>query len=99
MSQNVFTDLGFESADEMLVKAGLAMRISDRITRLGLTQKQAAQRLHVDQPSVSRLINGNLDDFSTDRLMKFLMRLGNDVEIRVKTRPRSEAVGRMSIYT
>ena len=96
MTNNVFAEIGLEDADELLVKAGLAMRISKCIATLGLTQKQAARRMKLDQPSVSRLVNGNLDEFSTERLMKFLLRLGADVEIRVKKRPRKEA-GRLTV--
>jgi predicted XRE-type DNA-binding protein len=94
--QNVFADLGFEDADELLAKSKLVMRISDRISKLGLTQKQAAQRLHVDQPTVSKLVRGRLGEFSTDRLIKFLNRLGNNVEIRVSKRPAKET-GRTTV--
>lgn len=96
MTENVFAEIGLEDADELLVKAGLAIRISKCIATLGLNQKQAALRMNIDQPSVSRLVNGALDDFSTERLMKFLLRLGADVEIRVKKRPRKEA-GRLTV--
>ncbi len=37
-----------------------------------------------------------VDDFSTDRLKKFLLRLGTDVGIRVKKRRRKKT-GRMTV--
>ncbi len=95
--QNIFADLGFENADEMLAKSKLALRISQRLKALKLTQGAAAKRLHVDQPTVSKLVRSHLEEFSTDRLIRFLNRLGNDVEIRVKKRPRAQAPGRITV--
>ncbi len=40
---------------------------------------------------VSALLNYKLEGFSVERLMNFLVRLGHDVEIVVKNRPRSRA--------
>jgi predicted XRE-type DNA-binding protein len=40
----------------------------------------------LDQPKVSALMNGRLGGFSSDRLMRFLTALGQDVEIVVKAR-------------
>lgn len=82
-SDNVFSDLGFENAGEMLTKAKLAVAIKDVIKARKLTQVQAAELMGIDQPRVSKLIRGRLGDFSTDRLMQYLLRLGSDVEIVV----------------
>jgi len=46
----------------------------------------AAEILDVDQPKVSALIRGRLAGFSLDRLVRFLVLLGSDVEIVVKQR-------------
>ncbi|MEJ2112068.1 MAG: XRE family transcriptional regulator, partial [Acidobacteriota bacterium] len=54
-----------------------------------LTQVQAAKLLDVDQPKISALTRGRLTGFSIDRLLRFLMLLGHDIEIKVKARPRS----------
>ncbi len=43
----------------------------------------------IDQPKVSALLNGRLASFSTDRLLRLLTALGQDVEIVVKDRPSS----------
>jgi hypothetical protein len=42
---NVYADLGFADADEMLIKAQLVSKIAEIIKRKGLTQTQAAQLL------------------------------------------------------
>lgn len=90
-SGNVFRDLGFANADEMLAKANLARQAGKLIKRRGLTQAQVAALLKIDQPKVSALLNGRLTAFSTERLMRFLKALDQDVKIVVKPRPRSRA--------
>ena len=82
-SGNVFADLGFTDAEDLLAKANLALHIRHVIEARGLTQVQAAHLLGIDQPKVSSIINGRLDGFSTDRLMRFLNDLGCDVQISV----------------
>ncbi len=92
-SGNVFADLGLVKAEEMLAKAELAQKITAIIERRRLTQAQAAKVLGVDQPKISALKRGRLSGFSLERLMRFLILLGRDVEIVVKDRfrPRRQA--------
>jgi len=85
-SGNVFADLGFPNAEEALAKAELAQRITAIIARRRLTQAQAAGVLGVDQPKISALKRGRLSGFSLERLVRFLILLGRDVEIVVKER-------------
>lgn len=90
-SGNVFADLGLENSDELLVKAELAYKISCIISQQKMTQAEAAELLGIDQPKVSALINGKLSGFSILRLFRFLNALGRDVEILVKTKPKSRS--------
>jgi predicted XRE-type DNA-binding protein len=83
-SGNVFADLGLPDADEALAKADLARQIARIIERRDWTQAQAAQVLGLDQPRVSNLVRGRLEGFSTDRLLRFLNLLGQDIEIAVR---------------
>jgi hypothetical protein len=46
---------------------------------------------------VSALINGRLSGFSSDRLLRCLTALGQDVDIVVKTPPRTDARGRLRV--
>jgi predicted XRE-type DNA-binding protein len=94
-SGNVFADIGLSNPEERLAKAGLAMRIAAAIRARRLTQANAARILKIDQPKISRLLRGQLSGFSTGRLMHFLTLLGRDVEIVVKTAPRSRRQGRV----
>ncbi|MBW4490011.1 MAG: helix-turn-helix domain-containing protein [Trichocoleus desertorum ATA4-8-CV12] len=98
-SGNVFADLGLENSDELLVKAELARKISSIITKQEMTQAEAAELLKIDQPKVSALMNGKLSGFSTVRLFRFLNALGQDVEVVVKTKPKSHLQARTRVVT
>lgn len=88
---NVFADLGLPNPEEALAKAELAHKITVLIRERGLTQIQAAKLLGVDQPKVSALIRGRLAGFSLERLMRFLMLLGQDIKITVQASPSSRS--------
>ena len=96
-SGNVFADLGLPDAEERLAKAELALRITEAVRGRRLTQAKAAALFGIDQPKVSRLLRGQLAGFSTERLIHFLTLLGRDVEIVVRTAPRSRRQGRVRV--
>ncbi len=83
-SGNVFADLQIPEADKYLAKVKLAFQINTILQQKGLKQKAAAKVLKIDQPKVSALNCGRLDDFSIERLIGFLNKLDRDVEIIVK---------------
>lgn len=94
---NVYADLGYGNADEMVIKAQLVTKIAEIIKRKGLTQTKAAALLGMPQPKLSNLLRGQFRGFSERRLMDCLTRLGRDVQIVVKAAPRSRENGRLSI--
>jgi predicted XRE-type DNA-binding protein len=96
-SGNVFADLGLPKPDDLLAKAELTAKIVREIQRRRVTQSAAAAILGIDQPKVSALKQGNLSGFSIERLMRFLVLLGRDVEIVVKETPRSRLKGRLRV--
>lgn len=96
-SGNVFADLNLPHAEDLLAKAELAVKIIAEIERRRLTQSRAAAILGIDQPKVSALKQGRLSGFSIERLVRFLLRLGCDVEITVKGRARSRATARLRV--
>lgn len=95
-SGNVFRDLGLPDADELNIKANLAIKISQIIARRRLSQVKAAAVLGIDQPKVSAIVRGHLEKFSIERLCEFLTRLGCDVNIHVREKSKSSR-GRMRI--
>ncbi len=96
-SGNVFADMGLAEAEEELTKAQLASHIRQVIKRQRLTQVAAAAVMGIDQPKVSALLNGRLSNFSSERLMRLLTALGQDVDITVKAKPRDRAHGRIRV--
>jgi len=94
---NVYADLGVKNPDAMLVKAELVMAISRIVQERGLTQAVAAELLGLTQPKLSNILRGQFHGVSERRLIDCLTRLGHDVEIVVKQKPRSRASGKLSV--
>ena len=94
---NVFADIGVKNPGQALAKAELACQIAGIIKSRGLTQRQAAEILDIDQAKVSALSRGQLRGFSADRLFRFLNALGHDVEIRVKAKPAARKQARVHV--
>jgi predicted XRE-type DNA-binding protein len=95
-SGNVFRDLGLPHSEQELVKVSLAAAITGVIQRKKLTQVQAGKRMGLDQPKVSALVRGHLEQFSVDRLFVMLVMLGLDVDIKVATEPKDRR-GRITV--
>jgi predicted XRE-type DNA-binding protein len=92
-SDNIFADLGFAEPETELVKADLVLAIADRIERLELNQRGAAERLGTTQPKVSMLLRGHTKDFSIGKLMELLNRLSCDVQIAITPATEERARG------
>ncbi len=74
-SGNVYRDLGYPDADEMLAKAQLVAKISEIIRSQELTQVEAARILGVTQPKLSGLLRGQLRGISKPTLIECLTNL------------------------
>lgn len=99
-SANVFADRSFADAAELDVKVRLTAEIVRLINARGLSQVAAAAALKINQPKVSALKHYKLDGFSVERLMTFLLALGQDVEIRIRCARRpSKGAGRIVVAT
>lgn len=57
--------------------------LNQAIERSNYSQAELAQLLEISQPEVSALRRGDLSRFSIDRLLAFLERFGENVEIRI----------------
>ncbi|MDA0224793.1 MAG: helix-turn-helix transcriptional regulator [Proteobacteria bacterium] len=75
-SGNVYRDLGYPDADEMLVKAQLVANISEIIRSQELTQVDAARILGVTKPKLSSLLRGQFRRMSERKLIEFLANFG-----------------------
>jgi len=84
VSQNVFKDIGVREPEEHLVKAQLVFKIDTILKKRRLKQVEAAELFGVRQPDVSKMLRGEFRQFSVERLLRFLVALDQDVEIRVR---------------
>jgi len=96
-SGNVFADLGFADAGERRTKVRLAAAINELLRKRRLSQAEAARQLGINQPKVSALSNFKLEGFSVERLMHFLTALDQDVQIVIRSKPRSRRAAQIVV--
>ncbi|MEK8122577.1 helix-turn-helix transcriptional regulator [Methylocystis sp. IM4] len=72
------------AAEDHLLKAQLVGRIDALLKERGLKQIEAARLFGVRQPDVSKMLHGDFRQFSVERLLRFLVALGRDVEINIR---------------
>lgn len=89
-SGNIFEDMGLANAEERLAKAKIAAIINRIIEEKGLTQKEAAKILGINQPKVSALKNGRLKGFSIERLFSYLEALDQHIEITITDKSKNK---------
>ena len=92
-SGNVFADLGFPDPETHQSKATLVYRIAELVKSHGLTQSEAAKRMGMKQPDVSKMLKGQFRPVSLEKLIRCLVLLGDDVEISVRPSRKVKAGG------
>ena len=60
--ESAFHALGLPDADDLVLRAALMRKIAEVIAARGLTQVRAVEMLHMDQPRVSALLTGKIED-------------------------------------
>ena len=96
-SGNVFADIGFTNDQEMLVKANLALKISEIIAQRRMTQIEAAAILGMPQPKLSKLLRGQFHGVSETKMLECLNKLGRDIQIVIRKANRDKRIGRTSV--
>jgi len=88
-AETLWEDLGFtpEESAVLELKYKLLREITKEIGRRKITPKQVAQVLDIQQPLVSKLLNGKVSGISNDRLTKYLRRLGRQIHVTTKKAP------------
>lgn len=74
-STNVYADLSYSDPESMQHKSSLASYIASRIKANGLSIKDAAARLSIDQESLSKIIRGQFRECNEARLMAMVSHL------------------------
>jgi predicted XRE-type DNA-binding protein len=82
-SDNVFADLKVKNADEHDLKSTLGIMIIKLMREKNIKQTSAATLFGITQPEVSRLKGGNLSHYSVERLLGFLTKLNQRIEIKI----------------
>ena len=89
MSANVFASVwdaiedSPEEAENMKLRSALMIALKQHITRIGLSQVQAAKLFGVTQPRVSDLMRGKINLFGIDALVNMAAAAGLHVEMRL----------------
>ena len=96
-SGNVFADLGLPNPEERLAKALLSISIERAIEDNSLTTTAAADLMQCSEAELSRVIRGDMSDFSMDSLFRFLNALGMDVRIEVTAKADEVAEARVLV--
>lgn len=74
----------YADADEARLKFSLANKVALLVESLTLTQADVAARTGLAQSDVSRIVNGNVKNYSVWRLMYVLAALGQNITIAVE---------------
>jgi predicted XRE-type DNA-binding protein len=96
-SGNVFADMGFENAEEELLKAELTLQIRKAIRDKGLSRQAAAQLIGVSEQQAGALMHNRSGRLSVGRLMQALTRLDRDIEVTVRPKAAGCDAGHVSL--
>lgn len=83
---NIFDALGFgpEESLDLKLRSDLLMIINKIISKKKYSARQLQAVLGENQPRVSELLNGKLNKLSLSRLVRYVAKLGQSIEIREK---------------
>ncbi len=95
---NVFEDLGFDPAEsaDLALRAYLMAEIRKFIERNDLTQVKAAKFFGVKQPKISNIINGKVEEISSDYLVGLLARTGGEFRYSFKQPTKRQVEQRLA---
>lgn len=74
------------------LRSDLALQIARHIHRSGLTQVEAARRLAIPQPTMSKIMRGNVDAISLELMLKVAVRAGLSVVLQTGKDPAEAGV-------
>lgn len=69
-----------------IVRTDLRSILARIIADKGLSQTRTAKLCSTDQPTLSKCLSGRSDSISTDQLLRWLVQLGCNVEIKISSR-------------
>ena len=96
-SGNVFADVGLPDAEGRMRRSKLLNYLVKEIRRRGLSPSQAAVLLNVPESDIHHLLQANLTNFSLERLLEMVARLGMDVAISCQPAQDDDGRGHITI--
>ena len=96
-SGNVFADLGFKNAEEMLLKSELVKQVNSIILVRELDKEQTRDILNIDENTRSNLTTGRLTELTIEQLFLYLNIFGRDLEIVLKPASVSRDRGNLKV--
>lgn len=69
--------------ENLKLRSVLLIEVAEKIRSMKLTQAKTGEILHINQPRVSALLQGKIDQFRLDSLVDMAHRLGLNVSILV----------------
>lgn len=72
MSHNVWADMGFPDAEEMLSKAGLVVQLTDLMSDRRISMSAAAGQLGVSKGALVAIMDGQFQEYSIRELETFI---------------------------
>ena len=85
--------------NDSIPRTAIARELQKRINQLGLSRNDAAIAVGDAASQMSRLMTGHITDFSADRLVKMLLRLGSDVTISIRHGAGMKKRGKVRVKT
>ena len=73
-----------EAAENMRLRSALMMALKKHITKVEMSQVEAAKLFGITQPRVSDLMRGKINLFSLDALVNMAAAAGLHVEVRLR---------------
>ena len=96
---NIFADLGLPDADTHCLKAQIVSEIYRLATARRLTDVACGELMGLPPDDVHRLFRGDFRDRAIERLIAFLTRFEQDVEIVVKPHAKRGEAGAVTFRT
>ncbi len=83
---NVFEDLGFDPAEsaDLALRAYLMAEVRKFVEKNGLNQTAAAKFFETSQPKISNILNGKVQEISSDFLVGLLAKTGGEFRYSFK---------------
>ena len=86
-------------AADTIPRIVLGRELQRRVRAMGVTRSEAAKFVDDAATQMSRIMTGHIYEFSADRLAKFLVRLGCDIDVVIKHPGRGERPRRGRVKT